>query len=307
MRGQDGEGAETLHQAIAAAERAGDASLAAQAHRELGYVELLRARYDRSQRWVRKAVSLATDADDPAELAWAHAIHGLTLTDIGRYTEALNKLTESLRLARGAGVGDAETWSLTFIGRGHLLRRNLPESRAALEAALATAQRIRWTAFVPLPESLLAEVDLLEGNLDDAAAAFEHAYALALQLGDPCWEGIAARGIGLVADRRGDVEAALHWVTEARSRCTRLPDAWLWVEGYCLDALCTLGIAHGRSETGSWIAELEALATRTGMRELIARAYQHRYNQGDDKSGLAARVLAAEVDNPAILAVDVVR
>ena len=61
---------------------------------------------------------------------------------------------------------------------------------------------------------------------------------LAVQFADPCWEGIAGRGLGLIADRRGDSETAVRLVTEARMRCVRLPDAWLWVEGFCLDALC---------------------------------------------------------------------
>ncbi len=302
VRGRDGEGAEILHEAIAAADRAGKPTLAAQAHRELGYVELLRARYDRAQRWIRKAVTLA--ADDPAELAWAHAIQGLALSDVGRHTDALQELQQALHLARQADVGDVETWALTFIGRSHLLRRAMADARDALQDALRVAHRTRWTAFVPLPESLLAEVDLMEDRVDDAATAYEHAYALALQLGDPCWEGIAARGIGLVADRRGDHETAIRWVAQARTRCTRLPDAWLWIEGYCLDALCTLATEHGRKEAAPWIADLEALATRTGMRELVARAYLHRGNNGDRSATEAARVLAAEVDNPAIFAVD---
>ncbi len=157
---------------------------------------------------------------------------------------------------------------------------------------------------MPLPESLLADVDLADGRTDAAASAYDHAYALSLQLGDPCWEGMAARGIGLVADRRGDPEAALRWVTEARLRCVRLPDAWLWVEGYCLDALCALAVEHRHPAAAQWIADLEALATRTGMRELVARAYVHRGHLGDRTAIEAARVLAAEVDNPAVLRVD---
>jgi hypothetical protein len=47
-----------------------------------------------------------------------------------------------------------------------------------------------------------------------------------------------------------------------------------------------------------WIHDLEALATRTGMRELVARAYAHRGKLGDRSATGAARVLAAEVDNP---------
>ena len=302
VRGRDAEGAGILHEAIGVAERTGDGAPAAQAHRELGYVELLRGRYDRAQRWLRRAALLA--GDDKAERAWAHAVEGVALTDIGRHAEALAELQEALRLADEADAPAVEAWALTFIGRSHLLRRDLVAARAALEQALIVARRVRWTAFIPLPESLLADVDLAEGRTDAAAAAYEHAYELSLQLGDPCWEGMALRGIGLVADQRGDPEAALRWVETARTRCVRLPDAWLWVEGYCLDALCTLAVDRRRPEAASWIADLEALATRTGMRELVARAYFHRGRLGDKASADAALVLAAEVDNPAVLSVD---
>jgi len=302
VRGRDGEGAGILHEAIAVAERTGADAASAHAHRELGFVELLRGRYDRAQRWLARAVSLA--ADDPAERAWARAMQGVALTDVGRHADASRALHEALRLADEADAGTARAWALTFIGRGHLLRGELPAARNALERAVGSARRVRWTAFIPLPESLLAGVDLAEGRTDDAAAKYEHAYELSIQLGDPCWEGIAARGIGLVADRRGDGEAAIRWVAEARTRCVRLPDAWLWVEAFCLDALCALALDHGRPEAARWIADLEALAARTGMREMVARAYLHRGRLGDPAAAEAARVLAAEVDNPALLAAD---
>jgi tetratricopeptide (TPR) repeat protein len=231
-------------------------------------------------------------------------MQGIVLTDIGRHADALRELHEALRLAGDVDATAVEAWTLTFIGRSHLLCGELVAAREALERALRLARRLRWTAFIPLPESLLADVDLAEGRTDAAAAAYEHAYALSLQLGDPCWEGMAARGMGLVADQRGDTESALRWVAEARTRCVRLPDAWLWVEGYCLDALCVLAIEHRRPEAARWVADLEALATQTGMRELVARAYLHRGHLGDRGAAEAARVLAAEVDNPAVLSVD---
>lgn len=302
VRGRDAEGAGVLHEAIAVAERTGSAAPAAQAHRELGYVDLLRGRYDRAQHWLLQAASLA--GDDQTELAWAHAVQGVALTDVGRHAQARRELREALRLGAEADAGPVEAWALTFIGRSHLLCRDLTAARAALERALAVARRLRWTAFIPLPESLLADVDLAEGHTDAAAAAYEHAYALSLQLGDPCWEGMAARGVGLVAVQRGDVEAGVRWIAEARSRCVRLPDAWLWVEGYCLDALCVLAVEHRRPEAAGWIGDLEALAARTGMRELVARAYLHRGRLGDLAAAEAALVLAAEVDNEFVLHVD---
>ena len=231
-------------------------------------------------------------------------MQGVALTDVGRHADASRALLEALRLAEASDAGAAQAWALTFIGRGHLLRNELPAARDALERAVELARRLRWTAFIPLPESLLAGVDLAEGRTEDAAAKFEHAYELSIQLGDPCWEGMAARGLGLVADQRGDREGAIRWVAEARTRCVRLPDAWLWVEAYCLDALCALAQDEGRPEAAQWIGDLEALAARTGMREMVARAYMHRGRLGDPAAAEAARVLAAEVDNPALLVTD---
>ncbi len=298
VRGRDGEGAGVLHEAIGVADRIGAPQSAAQAHRELGYVELLRARYDRAQRWLRNAATLA--GEEPAERAWALAVQGVASTDVGRYDDALSAFQEALRLAHAGQLAQVEAWAWTFTGRLHLLRQDIEQARECLTKGLVSARALRWTAFVPLPEALLADVDLADGRVDAASTAYEHAHALALQLGDPCWEGLAARGLGLVAARRGDAATALHWITEARHRCVRLPDAYLWVEGYCLDALCALALEHQRVEASQWIDDMEALATRTGMREFVARAYAHRGKLGDRAAAEAARVLAAEVDNPAL-------
>lgn len=299
VRGRDGEGASVLHQALETGEVQIRDTATSQAYRELGYVELLRGRYDRARRWLNDAERLA--GDERTEAAWAHAVKGVALADVGRHGEALDTSNEAVRLAREAGNRSIEAWALTFIGRSHLLRLELAEARRALQSALELARHLRWTSFLPLPEALLGDVDLAEGRTDAAAAAYEHAHALSLQLGDPCWEGIATRGLGLVADRRGDTEEALRLVSEARVRCVRLPDAWLWVEGYCLDALCTLAIEQRRPQANRWVSDLEALATRTGMHELAVRAYLHRARLGDPVAEDAARVLAAEVDNRVLL------
>ena len=49
-----------------------------------------------------------------------------------------------------------------------------------------------------------------------------------------------------------------------RGTCLRLPDVWLWVEPYCLDALPGLAIEHRRPEAKGCVTDLEALATRRG-------------------------------------------
>jgi hypothetical protein len=50
------------------------------------------------------------------------------------------------------------------------------------------------------------------------------------------------------------------------------------------------------------VAGLTDLASRTGMHELTARALYHAAALGDPGAAGAARILAADVDNPALRA-----
>ena len=156
------------------------------------------------------------------------------------------------------------------------------------------------TAFVPWPESFRAEVDLVLGDVDSAEARFEHAFALGCQVGDPCWESIALRGLGLVAAARGDIPRALEVLVDAPPLCRRLPDTYLWIEAYGLDALCAVAVEHRAHAAGPWIDELEAIAARRGIRELLLRATVYRARLGEPGALDVARSLAAQIDSPAI-------
>jgi DNA-binding SARP family transcriptional activator len=115
VRGRDGEGAGMLHQAIKVVEETKANAVAAQAHRELGYVDMLRGRYERSWRWLQQATALA--AEHPAEAAWAHAVHGAALTDVGRHGDAFNELRQALQLGEMAHDLAVQTWARAFVGR----------------------------------------------------------------------------------------------------------------------------------------------------------------------------------------------
>ena len=68
-KGRDEEGSAALHRVIAISEESGDRRLAAACHRELGYVELLRADYPRAQVWLRTASELADERRRVGDLA----------------------------------------------------------------------------------------------------------------------------------------------------------------------------------------------------------------------------------------------
>jgi hypothetical protein len=88
-------------------------------------------------------------------------------------------------------------------------------------------------AFLPWPEALKGELDLRAGRVDAADDRLEHAWALARQIGGPCWEGMAARGLGLLHATRGDRATASAWLGEAHARCSRVADRYEWSGRMC--------------------------------------------------------------------------
>jgi tetratricopeptide (TPR) repeat protein len=286
-----------LHAAVAIAEELGAGALVAEASRELGYVELKHARYDRAEAWLDRAVARAPDRNSRAA---AIAVRGVVATDQGWTRPATEQLTEAAADGRELEKPRLEAWALTFLGRAYLLREEWERARSALVRAIEVTRAARWMTFLPFPQALLATVDLADEHLDEARAAFESAFALGCQIGDPCWEGISARGIGLVHAAVGRVDEAIRWLDDARTRCIRIPDAYLWIHAYCLDALCEVAIANGIGEV-AWVRELETVASRTGMSELLVRAHLHRAAAGERGAAEAARLFADRIDNPAVL------
>ena len=82
--------------------------------------------------------------------------------------------------------------------------------------------------------------------------------------------------------------------------CRRLPDTYLWIEAYGLDALCGAAVEHGDASAKRWVGELEAIAASRGLHDLLVRATVYRARLGEPGAFEAARSLAAQVDNPAL-------
>jgi hypothetical protein len=122
----------------------------------------------------------------------------------------------------------------------------------------------------------------------------------AVKSGDPCWEGLGERGLGLLSAASGDIDAAIEHLLPARSRALRSPDAYVWVAAYALESLCEVASKEHRPRTDAWIDDLFSVASRTGMREFAARSFLHRARIGSPDALAAARLLAAEIDNPAL-------
>src|SRR5262249_39396479 len=158
------EGAAALHNAISVAERAGAAALVASSSRELGFVDVQQGRHERAELWLDRADAMA--GSDKGEAARIAGIRGMALSDAARNPEAIATLQRSIALAGDAGATRQAAWSLSILGRAHLLRGEHDLSSAALLESVELVNAENWTAFRPWPQSLAAELDLIGGNVD---------------------------------------------------------------------------------------------------------------------------------------------
>jgi len=105
-------------------------------------------------------------------------------------------------------------------------------------------------------------------------------------------------GIALLAEAQGETDRVFEVLSDARKRCNRLNDPYVWLEVYILDAQCGLGRTHGHPDSTRWVDSMREISSRTGMRELTVRALLHGAALGREGDLTAARLLAADIDNP---------
>ena len=296
LGGLDEAGVAALCDAERIAVANGDREAVARARTELGYVDFLRARYDRAERWLDQV--LAEGTASLSTRAKAKVYLGSVASDRADYPRATALLREATSYCQGAGEYRRAAYGLSMLGRIGLLRGELEAAATDLSEAIATAERDHWLSFLPWPQALLGQVQLQRGDLAAASGCLEQSFARACQIGDPCWEGISALGLALVADASGDAESALATLVDARSRATRLADPYVWLDVAILDALCDTGVRLGHPGTAGWVEEMHERASRAGMRELTVRAMVHGGRLGSRGDAEAAVILAGAIDNP---------
>jgi DNA-binding SARP family transcriptional activator len=295
VRGRDEEGAVRLHEALRLAEGCGERAAAASACRELGYIDVQAGRGPSAGRWLMRATEL-TEGNE--ELCAVLGVRGMALSDRAHYGAALDLLNKSVARAERCGQRRQAAWSLSLLGRVHMLRGEISLALSPLDASLALVAAERWTAFQPWPEVLRAEASLLMGRPDQAGERLDHAFRLACQLGDPCWEAMGGRLMGLLAVDANDTEVAREQLADALARATRVSDAYQWVHAHVLDSSAQLAVESGAHDAAEMVDKLAELAARCGLRELVVRAHVHRGRLGVSGALESAGLLASEIDNP---------
>jgi ATP/maltotriose-dependent transcriptional regulator MalT len=222
--------------------------------------------------------------------------------DRGRHNAAVELLTESAETAREAGRARQEAWSQGVLARSLLLSGQVRPAQAAAERSMTVAQHERWNAFLPWPQVLRAQCMAETDRWDEAREEAEHAFALACELGDPCWEGMAGRALGLVALHAGDLAAARAWLADARRRCDRVPDRYVWVSAYIGLAQLEADARTDGGLVGPSAARLYEHAVRSDLPEFLAWALVYQAESGDHGKAPLARAAAGGITNPALQA-----
>jgi DNA-binding SARP family transcriptional activator len=300
VRGFDGEGAVVLHRALVLARTAQRPDIAAESLRELAFVDVLAGRHASAERALCEASEQAGTVADDALKARILATQGMNAADRGRHIAAAALLSESADTAGRVGHRRQQIWSRGLLARSLLFSGNVEQARTAAQASIDQARHERWMAFLPWPQAVLAHVLVEEHDLDAARENAEEAFALACELADPCWEGMAARAIGVIETHAGNYAVARRWLTDARRRNDRVSDHYAWVSGYIGLADLELAVRDGSEGAGSAAARLRDDALHADLPEFLAWALVHEAEAGVASSVQLAAAAAEGLADPAL-------
>ena len=298
VRGYDGEGAIVLHQAIAVARDAGNPALTADILRELAFVDIQAGRHSSAERALAEAGVIADAEGDPGLIAGILALRGMNQADLGRHERAIPLFDKSIAAATEAGRARQVAWSSGVQARSLMLSGRVEDAVAATARSIEICTGERWNAFLPWPQAIQAHCQATTGDWTGAHDQAEHAFALACELGDPCWEGMAGRALALAAMQAGDADVAEEWIVDARRRSDRLPDRYVWVSGFVGLAHLEIAARQRPELVLPLAARLYRDSVRTDLPEFIAWALIYQAEAGDEASARLALPFATDLTNP---------
>ena len=293
-RGRQLEGATALHRVLVLAEDHGDEELAATVYHHLAWVDLMACRFAPMHRKLDQAAAL--HVEDDSTRIWGHLTRGLGYLASAHYVEAERALRELVAIARRTGETRLISFGISVLAGVFLHRGEYDQARQLAQEAADLAAASGSLALIALTTAKLGEVELAEGSVGVGRPLAERAMALSDQIHETCVQSMAGVQLGLLDLTRGDLDRAVAHLAAAWSKPVLLPDH-VWKGALALETLCDVAVREKLPHARKWVTDLESLAGRTGMRELLTKAYLLRHRLGDDTAEAAA-LLAAEIENP---------
>ena len=137
-------------------------SRVAQARAELGYVDFLRARYDRAELWLTDALELASGS--PSMQAKVTTYLGSVESDRGSYRQAVASSQQAAELSRVAGTRGGRPTRCPCAAAIDLFRGGPDAAAGQLDALDHPGRADHWLSFLPWPQALRGEVHLARAD-----------------------------------------------------------------------------------------------------------------------------------------------
>ncbi|WP_248964712.1 helix-turn-helix transcriptional regulator [Sphaerisporangium perillae] len=163
-----------------------------------------------SRRAVQEAekVLMAAEHHGEAVAVGATVVLAMIRWEAGHLADGLSLAREAVRRARGGPVPVRRTHPRLALASMLADIRRLDEARAVLREAGEEVEALGHSAWEAGPAVLRARIELIAGRLDDAVAEARAGLDLTEALGSHLFGPLAARVLGEVALRQGDLRAA---------------------------------------------------------------------------------------------------
>jgi hypothetical protein len=234
---------------------------------------MMRADYDSAAR--RASAGLAMSEEPGARSINLMALCA-TEADTRRPEDAVKHVWEAMEAAEQSGDPVRIVYAAAHVGRVLVMHGQTVLAREPVERSAAMAAATMPT-LAPWPMSLLAEIEIADGNLDAAQRHVDRAAATAATTGIIYQQALAARAAGLLEAARGNDQHAVDHLTNALAlgrRTTGEGYAFHWPIAFVLDSLSAV-TATDPATSRRWATALMDHANVNGMHEFTARAQRH--------------------------------
>ncbi len=225
---------------------------------EIAVAQCLAGAFATSRVYMERALSIAEQLEDPAEMAFMHFSYGWLLFAAGEWAQARGELERALELSRGMSLSWQPAIAASRLAHLCLAEGDWEEAARHLDEAVALNARGHTYDSAWWVTSALAEHDLVTGHTESALARLT---ALMDQLGTQEWFVVPtlillARTHLALGDRARASDVAAQAVVHAQAAHNRLDlvDA-LWVQAHAAVQQADWGAATRALDEGLTLAQ----------------------------------------------------
>ncbi len=204
MRGHSHDLAATQHMALTAAQRHGDVTGQAHAHRNLGRARALHGCCDEAHAHLSQALELFRELGDRVYQACTHQDIGMALDSEGKYLRALRHDQQALELFRTVGHRRGLANSLNAVGLDYAHLGDYPQALSHCQQALNLCRELALRHEEAATWDSLGYAHHQLGQYGDAAACYGRALSLCRDLGNRWGQAEALSHLGDTHEASGD-------------------------------------------------------------------------------------------------------